>query len=487
MEHIGLYLKEIFLNNKRGQLIFRHGGVQKYMFFHKGSLVSAKTNQHQELLGEVLYKLGKIKEDVYSNIEQYIQPKKRLGEELIKHALISENDLREGLSFQMREILLNTFSAFEAEFKFQERDDLSDQEFETKINIPLLIEDGVRRMKYDQAIKVFFESKQSLPKSKSFFYRLTEEEKEILEAIRGDSSNATVLEKSRFNSEIFWKSLFLFFCLDLIDISDDGKKVESKDPANGKKVESKDPVKQTNIGDMEKNVADALALSGNLSSLDHYQLLEVETSADQAEIKRNYFRLARKFHPDLYGRDLPHEIKVMIEGVFDQVSKAYQTLSDEKKRKIYDERKEKIPVEDKRNWPKVAEVKFRQGKTLYDKKQYQEAIIFLEEAVKLQGKKGQYFLLLALAQSKIPALHRKSETNFIHSIRYEPWNAEGYVGLGMLYKREGLEKKKKNKFEKALSIDPAHKLAQREMNGLAENKKKTLKDFFSIDLFGKKK
>lgn len=476
MEHIGLYLKEIFLNNKRGQLIFRHGGVQKYMFFHKGSLVSAKTNQPQELLGEILYKLGKIKEDVYSHIDQYIQPKKKLGEELIKHDLISENDLKEGLSFQMREILLNTFSAFEGEFKFQERDDLSDQEFETKINIPLLIEDGVRRMKYDQAIKVFFESKQSLPKSKSFFYRLTEEEKEILEAIRGDSSNATVLEKSRFNSEIFWKSLFLFFCLDLIDIDDDGKKVESKGPA-----------KQTNIGDKEKNVADALALSENLSSLDHYQLLEVETSADQAEIKRNYFRLARKFHPDLYSRDLPHEIKVVIEAVFDQVSKAHQTLSDEKKRKIYDERKEKIPVEDKRNWPKVAEVKFRQGKTLYDKKQYQEAIIFLEEAVKLQGKKGQYFLLLALAQSKIPSLHRKSELNFIHSIRYEPWNAEGYVGLGMLYKREGLFIKAKNKFEKALSIDPAHKLAMREMNELAGNKKKTLKDFFSIDLFGKKK
>ncbi|MCJ7579996.1 MAG: tetratricopeptide repeat protein, partial [Candidatus Aminicenantes bacterium] len=71
-------------------------------------------------------------------------------------------------------------------------------------------------------------------------------------------------------------------------------------------------------------------------------------------------------------------------------------------------------------------------------------------------------------------------------IRHEPWNAEGYVGLGMLYKREGLFIKAKNKFEKALRIDPDHRVAQREMNGFGE-KKKTLKDFLSFDPFGKKK
>jgi len=476
MEHIALYLKDIFFHNKRGQLIFRHGSVQKYLFFHNGSLVSAKTNQPQELLGEVLYKLGKIKDDVYSSIDLYIEPKKKLSEVLVKKSLISENELQEGLTYQMREILLNTFSVFEGEFKFQKREDLADQEFEVKINIPLLIEDGVRRMMYNPAIKDFFETKRPFPKSKDFFFRLTEEEKKILETIKGDVSTASVLQGSEFHPEVFWKSLYLFFCLDLIDVPDEDKKLDSLRQE-----------KQTSIGDTEKNIADALALSANLSNLDYYQLLNVETSADQAEIKRNYFRLARKFHPDLYDRDLPHEIKGMIEAVFDQVSKAYQTVSDEKKRKTYDTRKEKVSLEDKRNWPKEAEVKFRQGKTLYDKGQYKEAVAFLEEAVKLQGDKGRYFLLLALTQSKIPSLHRKSEKNFLCSIRFEPWNAESYVGLGLLYKREELFIKAKKQFEKALSIDPDHKVAKREISGFGEKKKKTLKDFLSFELFGKKK
>lgn len=144
-------------------------------------------------------------------------------------------------------------------------------------------------------------------------------------------------------------------------------------------------------------------------------------------------------------------------------------------------------MEDKRNWAKAAEVKFRQGKTLYDKGRYQEAVVFLEEAVKFQGNKGQYFLLLALTQSKIPALRRKSEKNFLNSIRFESWNAEGHVGLGMLYKKEGLLIKAKKQFEKAINIDPDHRIAKREMDGVGKKKKKTLKDFLTFEPFGKKK
>lgn len=476
MEHIAIYLKDIYFHSRRGQLIFRHDHVQKYLSFHNGGLVSAKTNQPLELLGEVLHRLGKIKDEVHSNIDLYIEPKEKLGEVLVRKGFISENELQEGLRYQMREILLNTFSDFNGEFKFKESEDLVDQEFEIKINIPLLIEEGVRSMEYSPAIKDFFESKCPFPKSKSYFYRLTEEEKKVLESIKGDVSSASILQESRFQSEDFWKTLYLLFSLDLIDI-----------PKEDRKSDSSGAAKRTSIGDRENNIADALALSKNLSNLDHYQLLGVEVSADQVEIKKNYFRLARKFHPDLYERDLPQEIKSVIDAVFEQVSEAYQILSDEKKRSVYDTQKDKPPVEDKRNWAKVAEVKFRQGKTLYDTAHFLEAIVFLEEAVKLQGNKGPYYLLLAMTQAKIPSLHRKSEENFLRSIRLDSWNAEGYVGLGKLYKKEGLFIKAKKQFEKAINIDPDHKIALREMNRSGKKKKKTLKDFFSLDLFGKKK
>lgn len=475
MEHIGLYLKDIFFQRKRGQLIYRSGNIQKYLFFHNENLVFAKTNQPQELLGEILYRLGKITEETYSRIDRYIEPKKRLGEVLVKNGLLSEKDLLEGLNYQMREIPLNVFPDFDGEFEFQQREDFADQDFETKINIPLLIEDGIRRMKYDTAIKDFMERKRVYPKSKSFFYRLTEDEKEVLAVIKGDVSSISALRSSRFQPELFWKSLYLFYCLDLIDV-----------PIEDKELDSLRQAKRTSIGDVEKNIADALAMSENIAKMDIYQILGVSRIADQDEIKKSYFRLAKKFHPDLYDRNLPHEIKGVIEEVFDGISKAYQTLIDEEKREAYDAKKQQAPPVDKRDWAKTAEVKFRQGKALYDKGHFQEALPLLEEAIRLHGSKGRYFLLLALIQSKIPAYLRKSEENFVRAIKIEPWNAEGYVGLGLLYKGAGLQVKARKQFEKAVRIDPEHKIALRGLEE-GEQKKKTLKDFLAWEPFGKKK
>ena len=109
IEHIGCYLKDIYLNKKSGRLIFHYQDIQKYLFFQDGFLIFAKTNQRQEMLGEVLFKLGKISDKDYDQIESYIDPQKNIGELLIDRGLITEQDLKEGLFYQIREIALNIF------------------------------------------------------------------------------------------------------------------------------------------------------------------------------------------------------------------------------------------------------------------------------------------------------------------------------------------------------------------------------------------
>ena len=133
-------------------------------------------------------------------------------------------------------------------------------------------------------------------------------------------------------------------------------------------------------------------------------------------------------------------------------------------------------------------MKFRQGKTLYEKGIYDDALILLREAVNLTRERGSYFLLLALIESKIPSLHKKAERNFLKALKLEPWNAEGYVGLGVLYKHEGLLVKAEKLFNKALHLDPEHPVALRELETFRKKeKKKALKEILSFELFGKKK
>jgi len=64
---------------------------------------------------------------------------------------------------------------------------------------------------------------------------------------------------------------------------------------------------------------------------DYYEVLSVERTADVEEIKRAYRRLAMKYHPDRNPDDAEAEIK------FKECAEAYEVLSDDSKRKIYDQ------------------------------------------------------------------------------------------------------------------------------------------------------
>ncbi len=64
---------------------------------------------------------------------------------------------------------------------------------------------------------------------------------------------------------------------------------------------------------------------------DYYAVLGIAKGATQDEIKKAYRKSAIKFHPDKNPGDPKAEVK------FKEISEAYEVLSDEKKRQIYDQ------------------------------------------------------------------------------------------------------------------------------------------------------
>jgi molecular chaperone DnaJ len=70
---------------------------------------------------------------------------------------------------------------------------------------------------------------------------------------------------------------------------------------------------------------------------DYYKTLGVAKTAKPAEIKTAYRKLARKYHPDANKGDSSAEDR------FKEISEAYSVLSDEKRRKEYDEARSMFP------------------------------------------------------------------------------------------------------------------------------------------------
>lgn len=62
-------------------------------------------------------------------------------------------------------------------------------------------------------------------------------------------------------------------------------------------------------------------------SKDYYKILDVNKSANAAEIKKSFYKLAKKYHPDLNKSN---------GDKFKEISEAWDVLSDESKKRDYD-------------------------------------------------------------------------------------------------------------------------------------------------------
>lgn len=90
---------------------------------------------------------------------------------------------------------------------------------------------------------------------------------------------------------------------------------------------------------------------------DYYEILGVNRSASEDEVKKAYRKLAHKYHPDKSGGD---------EKRFKEINEAYQVLSDAKKRTSYDRFGQAFPGSDFGGFPFGWDVNFQGVENMSD-------------------------------------------------------------------------------------------------------------------------
>lgn len=219
-----------------------------------------------------------------------------------------------------------------------------------------------------------------------------------------------------------------------------------------------------------------------LNDQNMYEVLGVEPIVTTPDIRRAYYVLARKLHPDKF-RD--ESMKAKAEKVFGRITEAYSTLSKTEPRQKYDTdlamRTGHGRKEEKVDPSEMARMNFKRGKDSYARGKYPQALSFLENACKQDDSKGEYFQYLGMTQAHNPRLRKQAEESLQRSLKLSPSNADAYAHLGSLFKRSGQIDRAHKMYRQALQWDATNAEA---LSGMADDGNDEKKGF--LGMFSKK-
>lgn len=191
-----------------------------------------------------------------------------------------------------------------------------------------------------------------------------------------------------------------------------------------------------------------------IDELSHYELLGVEADAAETAIKKAYFGLAKRIHPDAVARIGLAEIHREANELFARVAQAYQVLSDPKRRSAYDEQESAGTPSTDANRLAQAETLYRKAEIMLKLGNFKEALEFLRPCVELWPEEADYQSALGWALYKArPSDPDGAQEHLRKAMALRPEEAITCFRLGMVLRKLGEDEESAALLERAKAIE----------------------------------
>jgi hypothetical protein len=478
-------VRELLIKKLSGRLKLDFNKIKVVIYFRSGTLVYAASNVRTLRLSEFLVKGQLVTSDdlryLGSNIDDFA-----LAKTLLSENRLSQTQLVQQQRNQVADVLRLALLWTEGSWDFDHRSHLM-EDVNLQTDVPGLLIETVRRLPDKFTASRFLNHSElispvanpptvvNLLPAEVFLWSRVDTPLALsqLVAVSGLPESDTLrvvysLALVGLLSRQYWKSAFR------------GSLAET--PAE---VETTEPpvVEQPVITEPTDNIEAFLARLSSAKS--HYEILGVDKDVSMSDLKKRYYDIARKYHPDRF-RGSDSSLLTQIESGFARITQAYDTLRDSKLRASYDSKLEaqRRAARLAESAPKAATLR---SEDILSAEETQDASLTPVQLAELQFKKG--FAALELGDRNVAvgllgsaaravahepryrayygralALHestrRLAEAELQAALKLDPNNAEYRIMLAELYRDLGFQVRARGEAERALAADRNNRKAK---------------------------
>jgi tetratricopeptide (TPR) repeat protein len=547
-------LRVIYVGRRSGTLNLVLREERQSLRFRHGHIVNAHTNVAEERLGEMLVRRGTLSEaDLARATEVVVRDRRRLGEVLVEMGFIDASGLEDAVALHVHEMLTRVFGWREGTYQFvedPEEESQSQGELTLKLSVGELILESVQAVRDPDVVRYALGNMDRVlvlstdPLLRFQKVTLSPADGFVLSRVDGVTSAREIVQMIPLPTEQTHKSLLGLLSTGIVEYANVRRPREPEPSAQpapeppppapaappvarpaappaspaappsavaAPELKAPPPPAPPSTPALVPGSTDDEAAERRreifetwegLKTRNHFEVLELARSAGEAEVKEAYFRLAKRFHPDVHHGDSLGDLRDELEAVFIKLGEAYDVLRDPEKRRLYEERlgrsrpkpaasaggspaagpsaagpsasspRASSPPEPAPAQPSLdpeeqalrAEESIRRAAKLFEQEKYWDAIQLLDEPTldaaqvkaRLRGR-----LILAQCRAKNPKWAKDAESVLLTATREDPKAVEAWALLAEIYAQKGMRTRAVTMYRKVLELKPDHEDAAR--------------------------